>query len=73
MNITIKVQSSQAVLIVWEPPELLLRNGVIIKYHLMVDSVKDGNLTTNTKYPVSGNTSSVLIEGMYTCICYGMD
>ena len=68
VNITIKVQSSQAVLIVWKPPELLLRNGVIIKYHLMVHNLKNGNLTINTKYAVSGNTSSVLIEGMYAML-----
>ena len=60
-NVTIEVLSSTSVFIKWQPPELLLSNGVITKYTLSVHFVK--NETTRT-FSVPAATLSVHVEGI---------
>ena len=64
-NVMIEVLSSTSVVIKWGPPELLLRNGIITKYSLIVNFVKND---TVQRYTVPATTLSVQIEGTYnTC------
>ena len=65
-NVVIEVLSSTSVIIKWEPPELLLRNGIIIKYHLTVTFASNN---TVHKYPVPATVLSVPIEGINKPTC----
>ena len=62
-NVMIEVLSSTSVLIKWDPPEPLLRNGIITKYSLSVNFVKN---ETIQRYTVPATTLSVHIEGTCT-------
>ena len=61
-NVVINVRTSTSVSVKWEPPELTDRNGVIIRYNLIVTFV--GNDTVQ-RYPVPANVLAIPIEGSY--------
>lgn len=65
----IEVLSSTSVIIKWETPELLLRNGIITKYHLRVTLASNNTVQS---YTVPATVLSVPIEGINkpTCITY---
>ena len=59
-NVMLEALSSTSVLIQWQPPEPLLRNGVITKYTLIVNFVKNETIRT---FSVPATTLSLHIEG----------
>ena len=65
MNVMIDVQSSSSVILKWEQPELALRNGKIIAYHLNVTFVSNN---TVQQYSVPANILSIRIEGILSIV-----
>ena len=61
-GVVIEVQGATSVVIKWEPPELTLRNGIIIRYNLIVTFVSN---STVQRYSVPDNVLSISVKGMF--------
>ena len=61
VSVVVEVQSSTSVIIKWEPLELTLRNGVIIRYNLIVTFSSNN---TAQMYSVPASVLSFPIKGM---------
>ena len=59
-NVVIDVLSSTAVVIKWEPPKLIERNGIITGYNL---TVTIAGIISPKQYSVSANVLSITIDG----------
>ena len=65
-NVKIEVLSSTSVVIRWEPPELILSNGIITNYNLIVMFASN---STAQRYAVPATVLSVPIEGSFCILC----
>ena len=59
-DVNVTALSSTSLLVTWQPPELLERNGIITAYQIHVTTF--GEETSNI-YTVSGNTLSLQVKG----------
>ena len=60
LNVRTSALSDSAVVITWDPPAPLERNGIITGYIVNITGIQDGG---RKSYPVSESSGSLRIEG----------
>lgn len=61
LNIRASALSDSAIVITWDPPAPLERNGIITGYIVNITGIQDGG---RKSYPVSESSGSLRIEGI---------